>query len=50
MLMFELKRDYSSERWEQLMKMSGIHKLQRYDDYSDLKKSNYCKILDTYLQ
>ena len=50
MLMFELKRDYSPERWEQLMKMSGIHKLQRYDDYSDLKKSNYCKILDTYLQ
>ena len=50
MLMFELKRDYSSERWEQLMKMSGIHKLQRYDDYSDLKKSNYYKILDTYLQ
>lgn len=50
MLMFELKRDYSSERWEQLMKMSGIHKLQRYDDYSDLKKSNYYKILNTYLE
>lgn len=50
MLMFELKKDYSAERWEQLMKMSGIHKLQRYDDYSNLKKSNYCKILDTYLQ
>lgn len=49
-LMFELKKDYSDERWEQLMKMSGIHKLQRYDDYSDLKKSNYRKILDTYLQ
>ena len=50
MLMFELKKDYSAERWEQIMKMSGIHKLQRYDDYRDLKKSNYCKILDTYLQ
>lgn len=49
-LMFELKNDYASERWEQIMKMSGIHKLQRYDDYSKLKKSNFCKILDTYLQ
>lgn len=44
-LMFELSSDYTNERWEQLMKMSGIHKLQRYEDYSDLKNSNYCHIL-----
>lgn len=48
-LMFELSSDYTNERWKQLMKMSGIHKLQRYEDYSDLKNSNYCHILNEYL-
>ena len=48
-LMFELKNNYSSARWKQLIEMSGIHKLQRYDDFSNLKNSNYSKIIDTYL-
>lgn len=48
-LMFELKNDYTRERWNQIMDMSGIHKLQRYDDYSNLTRSNYCKILEKYL-
>ena len=48
-LMFELTSDYTNERWNQIMKMSGIHKLQRYKDYSNLKKSNYCYILNEYL-
>lgn len=49
-LMFELSNDCTSERWQQLMKMSGIHKLQRYDDYSNLKKSNFNYILSEYLK
>lgn len=48
-LMFELDKEYSNERWQQIMDMSGIHKLQRYNDYSHLKKSNYCHILENYL-
>lgn len=48
-LMFELAKDYSEERWKQIMAMSGVHKLQRYDDYSSLTRSNYSHILNTYL-
>lgn len=48
-LMFELDHEYSDIRWKQIMGMSGIHKLQRYDDFSHLKNSNYNKILKEYL-
>lgn len=47
-LMFELEKDYSEERWKQITAMSDIHKLTRHISYENLEKSFYCYILSRY--
>ena len=47
-LMFELGKDYSEERWKQITAMSDIHKLTRHISYENLENSFYCYILSRY--
>lgn len=47
-LMFELEKDYSEERWKQIIRMSDIHKLTRHVCFEDNTKSNYNYILKKY--
>lgn len=48
-LMFELNKKYTKNRWEEIKQISPIHKLQRHIDYSDNKESFYKFIIDIYL-
>lgn len=47
-LMFELGKSYTSERFEQIKKMSVFHKLERHTDYSNTKDTMYEYIIKTY--
>ncbi len=47
-LMFELGKQYSVERWEQIKEMSVFHKLERHTDYSNTENSIYQYIIKTY--
>lgn len=47
-LLFELKEPYQEQRWNQIMRMSSVHKLQRHQDFSAFKNSNYAHILSNY--
>ncbi len=47
-LMFELGKQYSPERWEQIKEMSVFHKLERHTDYSNTENSMYQYIIKTY--
>ena len=46
--MFELGKSYTSERFEQIKKMSVFHKLERHTDYSNTKDTMYEYIIKTY--
>lgn len=46
-LMFELGKEYSKNRWNQIERMSSFHKLTRHNDYN-CPGSNYEYILNTY--
>lgn len=47
-LMFELDKKYDEKRFEEIKKMSSIHKLQRHKSYLDVKESFYSYIVDNY--
>lgn len=49
-LMIELKNNYSEYRWNQIMRMSDIHKLSRYNDINYLENSNYMHIISKYYE
>ena len=49
-LQFELKENYSEERWNQIKEMSVFHKLTRHIMYEDFPNSFYMHILDSYLE
>lgn len=48
-IMFELERKWNEKRWEEMLSMSDIHKLQRHKNYSDLTDSNYQYIINRYM-
>ena len=48
-LQFEFGNEYDEERWNDIMKMSGFHKLNRHVNYA-CERSNYSKVLDIYLK
>lgn len=47
-LQFELDRDYSEERWKQILSMSCFHKLNRYHSFADKPDSFYMHIIRTF--
>lgn len=47
-MQMELERDYTGERWAQLLRMSDFHKLNRYVDFSKNKQSIYRYIVESY--
>ncbi len=47
-LMFELEDDFSEERWEQIMKMSDLHKLNHHLVHNEPKNTFYDHIISKY--
>ena len=48
-LQFELSDNFDKERWDEILKMSCFHKLNRHNDYTNNKESFYYHILEEYL-
>lgn len=47
-LMFELDKKYSKNRFDEIKKMSSIHKLQWHNDYSNIKDSFWNYLINSY--
>lgn len=47
-LMFELDKKYSKNRFDEIKKMSFIHKLQWHNDYSNIKDSFWNYLINSY--